>query len=159
MLGVVTLAIVIATPYSRERRLHRATRDLTEQFATAEARHDALTGALSRRYFLDTLRHEIELSRARRAYRCPVAITDLDHFKQVNNRFGHASGDRALEHFAEMCRAQLRPSDAVSRLGGEEFGILLPQTSLADRRPCSNGCASASITSIARIFLPTRCCR
>jgi diguanylate cyclase (GGDEF)-like protein len=137
MLGVVTLAIVIATSYSRERRLHRATRDLAEQLQSAntllsaEARHDALTGALSRRYFLDTLRHEVEIARTIGAP-LSVAIADLDHFKQINDRFGHASGDRALEHFVEVCRAQLRPSDAIGRLGGEEFGILLPQTSLAD---------------------------
>jgi diguanylate cyclase (GGDEF)-like protein len=137
MLGIVTLAIVIATSYSRERRLHRATRDLAGQLQAAntllsqEARHDALTGALSRRYFLDTLRHEIELARSTAAP-LSVAIADLDHFKQINDRFGHASGDRALEHFATVCREQLRPSDAVGRLGGEEFGILLPQTSLAD---------------------------
>ncbi|WP_277187256.1 diguanylate cyclase [Caballeronia sp. BR00000012568055] len=137
MLGVVTLAIVIATSYSRERRLHRATRDLAEQLQSAntllsaEARHDALTGALSRRYFLDTLRHEIELARTAGAP-LSVAIADLDHFKQINDRFGHASGDRALEHFVEVCREQLRPSDAIGRLGGEEFGILLPQTSLTD---------------------------
>jgi diguanylate cyclase (GGDEF)-like protein len=137
MLGVVTLAIVIATSYSRERRLHRATRDLAEQLQSAntllsaEARHDALTGALSRRYFLDTLRHEVEIARSV-GTPLSVAIADLDHFKQINDRFGHASGDRALEHFVEVCREQLRPSDAIGRLGGEEFGILLPQTSLAD---------------------------
>ncbi|SAK50037.1 diguanylate cyclase [Caballeronia hypogeia] len=137
MAGVVTLAIVIAISYSRERRLHRATRDLAEQLQSAntllsaEARHDALTGALSRRYFLDTLRHEVELARSV-GTPLSVAIADLDHFKQINDRFGHASGDRALEHFVEVCRAQLRASDAIGRLGGEEFGILLPQTSLAD---------------------------
>ncbi|MDR5853993.1 diguanylate cyclase [Caballeronia sp. LZ062] len=137
MLGVVTLAVVIATSYSRERRLHRATRDLAEQLQSAntllsaEARHDALTGALSRRYFLDTLRHEVELARSA-GTPLSVAIADLDHFKQINDRYGHACGDRALEHFAEVCREQLRPSDAIGRLGGEEFGILLPQTSLAD---------------------------
>ncbi|SAL18495.1 sensor domain-containing diguanylate cyclase [Caballeronia telluris] len=137
MLGIVALAIVIATSYSRERRLHRATRDLAEQLQaantllSAEARHDALTGALSRRYFLDTLRHEVELARAA-GTPLSVAIADLDYFKQINDRFGHASGDRALEHFVEVCRAQLRPSDAIGRLGGEEFGLLLPQTSLAD---------------------------
>jgi len=137
MLGIVTLAVVIATSYSRERRLHRATRDLAEQLQSAntllsaEARHDALTGALSRRYFLDTLRHEVELARST-GMPLSVAIADLDHFKQINDRYGHASGDRALEHFAEVCRGQLRPSDAIGRLGGEEFGVLLPQTSLAD---------------------------
>jgi diguanylate cyclase (GGDEF)-like protein len=137
MLGIVALATVIATSYSRERRLHRATRDLAEQLQaantllSAEARHDALTGALSRRYFLDTLRHEVELARAA-GTPLSVAIADLDYFKQINDRFGHASGDRALEHFVQVCRAQLRPSDAIGRLGGEEFGLLLPQTALAD---------------------------
>jgi diguanylate cyclase (GGDEF)-like protein len=61
-----------------------------------------------------------------------VAIADLDYFKQVNDRFGHATGDRALEHFVRMCEEQLRASDGVGRLGGEEFGLLLPQTALAD---------------------------
>ena len=136
-LGVVALAIVIAVSYLRERRLHRATRHLANQLQSAntllsaEARHDALTGALSRRYFLDTLRREIDLARTT-GVPLSVAIADLDHFKQVNDRFGHATGDRALEHFVRMCEEQLRASDGVGRLGGEEFGLLLPQTALVD---------------------------
>lgn len=136
-LGVVGLAVVITVSYLRERRLHRATRHLANQLQSAntllsaEARHDALTGALSRRYFLDTLRREVEIARAS-GTPLSVAIADLDHFKQVNDRFGHATGDRALEHFVRMCEEQLRASDGVGRLGGEEFGLLLPQTSLAD---------------------------
>jgi diguanylate cyclase (GGDEF)-like protein len=136
-LGVSLLAIVIAVSYLRERRLHRATRHLADQLQSAntllsaEARHDALTGALSRRYFLDTLRREVDLARSAGAP-MSVAIADLDHFKQINDRFGHATGDRALEHFVRMCEEQLRASDGVGRLGGEEFGLLLPQTALAD---------------------------
>jgi diguanylate cyclase (GGDEF)-like protein len=136
-LGVSLLAIVIAVSYLRERRLHRATRHLADQLQSAntllsaEARHDALTGALSRRYFLDTLRREVDLARSA-GVPMSVAIADLDHFKQVNDRFGHATGDRALEHFVRMCEEQLRASDGVGRLGGEEFGLLLPQTALAD---------------------------
>jgi diguanylate cyclase (GGDEF)-like protein len=90
-----------------------------------------LTGALSRRYFLDTLRREVDLARAG-GVPLSVAIADLDYFKQVNDRFGHATGDRALEHFVRMCEEQLRASDGVGRLGGEEFGLLLPHTALAD---------------------------
>ncbi|RKE24397.1 diguanylate cyclase (GGDEF)-like protein [Paraburkholderia sp. BL23I1N1] len=137
--GTVALAWVITVSYVRERRHHRATRDLAEQLQSAntllsaEARHDALTGALSRRYFLDLLRHEIE-----RAHTCNeplcMAIADLDHFKQINDRFGHAAGDRALEHFVDTCRAELRGTDAIGRLGGEEFGLLLPATDLAGGR-------------------------
>jgi diguanylate cyclase (GGDEF)-like protein len=133
--GTVALAWVITVSYLRERRHHRATRVLAEQLQSAntllsaEARHDALTGALSRRYFLDLLRHEIDRARATGEPLC-MAIADLDHFKQINDRFGHAAGDRALEHFVDTCRAELRGSDAIGRLGGEEFGILLPSTPL-----------------------------
>ncbi len=136
-LGVSLLAIVITVSYLRERRLHRATRHLADQLQSAnallsaEARHDALTGALSRRYFLDTLRREVDLARSG-GVPLSVAIADLDHFKQVNDRFGHATGARALEHFVRMCEEQLRASDGVGRLGGEEFGLLLPHTTLAD---------------------------
>jgi diguanylate cyclase (GGDEF)-like protein len=90
-----------------------------------EARYDALTGALSRRYFLDRLRTEL---RAAQQSRRPLSlmIADLDHFKQINDRYGHATGDRALEYFIRVCERVLRPSDAVGRLGGEEFGMLMP---------------------------------
>ncbi len=131
--GTVALAWVITVSYVRERRHHRATRDLAEQLQSAntllsaEARHDALTGALSRRYFLDLLRHEIDRAHLGNQPLC-MAIADLDHFKQINDRFGHAAGDRALEHFVETCRAELRGADAIGRLGGEEFGVLLPGT-------------------------------
>ena len=137
--GTVALAWVITVSYVRERRHHRATRDLAEQLQSAntllsaEARHDALTGALSRRYFLDLLRHEIERAHAGNEPLC-MAIADLDHFKQINDRFGHAAGDRALEHFVDTCRAELRGTDAIGRLGGEEFGLLLPATDLAGGR-------------------------
>jgi diguanylate cyclase (GGDEF)-like protein len=137
--GTAALAWVITVSYVRERRHHRATRDLAEQLQSAntllsaEARHDALTGALSRRYFLDLLRHEIERAHASGGALC-MAIADLDHFKQINDRFGHAAGDRALEHFVDTCRAELRGSDAIGRLGGEEFGILLPATALEGGR-------------------------
>ncbi|OAJ51343.1 sensor domain-containing diguanylate cyclase [Paraburkholderia ginsengiterrae] len=134
--GTVALAWVITVSYVRERRHHRATRDLAEQLQSAntllsaEARHDALTGAVSRRYFLDLLRHEIERAHTSNEPLC-MAIADLDHFKQINDRFGHAAGDRALEHFVDTCRAELRGADAIGRLGGEEFGLLLPATDLA----------------------------
>ncbi|RFU46138.1 sensor domain-containing diguanylate cyclase [Paraburkholderia sp. DHOC27] len=137
--GTAALAWVITLSYVRERRHHRATRDLAEQLQSAntllsaEARHDALTGALSRRYFLDLLRREIERTQASGEPLC-MAIADLDHFKQINDRFGHAAGDRALEHFVDTCRAELRASDAIGRLGGEEFGILLPVTALETGR-------------------------
>ncbi|TAM00552.1 MAG: sensor domain-containing diguanylate cyclase [Paraburkholderia sp.] len=137
--GSAALAAVISVSWVRERRLHRASRDLAEQLQSAnaqlaaEARHDALTGALSRRYFLDLLRREIDRAYASGTTLC-MAIADLDYFKQINDRFGHATGDHALRHFVETCRSGLRAEDEVGRLGGEEFGILLPATSLSTGR-------------------------
>ncbi|WP_322014435.1 diguanylate cyclase [Paraburkholderia sp. J12] len=153
--GTAALAAVISVSWVRERRLHRASRDLAGQLQSAnallaaEARVDALTGALSRRYFLDLLRREIDRAYASGTTLC-MAIADLDYFKQINDRFGHPAGDRALKHFVETCRAELRADDAVGRLGGEEFGILLPATSLSTGREVierlrlkvkANGCA------------------
>jgi diguanylate cyclase (GGDEF)-like protein len=137
MIGSVLLAIVLAVSYLRERRLHRASRYMARQLRSAnellsaEARHDALTGAFSRRYFLESLRREVELAREK-GTALSVAIADLDHFKQINDRYGHATGDHALEHFVHVCQEQLRVDDGIGRLGGEEFGVLLPQTTLAD---------------------------
>src|SRR5690348_16064826 len=59
-----------------------------------------------------------------------LALIDLDRFKMLNDRFGHATGDRVLKEFAQISRASLRPGDVVGRWGGEEFLILLPDTSL-----------------------------
>jgi diguanylate cyclase (GGDEF)-like protein len=178
--GTAALAWVITVSYVRERRHHRATRDLAEQLQSAntllsaEARHDALTGALSRRYFLDLLRREIERAQANGDALC-MAIADLDHFKQINDRFGHAAGDRALEHFVDTCRAELRTNDAIGRLGGEEFGILLPATALEGGRevverlrtrlkavpstklpPSAGLSVSIGITELSREDLPER---
>lgn len=94
------------------------------------ANTDGLTGAVSRRHF-----HELggrELSRAaRNGQRLAVMILDIDHFKSVNDAHGHAAGDLVLQAFARTCQAQLRGTDVLGRLGGEEFAVLLPDTDLA----------------------------
>ena len=56
---------------------------------------------------------------------------DLDHFKRINDTYGHATGDQVLTEVVSHCRATLRSSDVIGRIGGEEFGILLPETSAA----------------------------
>src|SRR3954454_12305098 len=91
------------------------------------ARTDALTGLLNRRGFQELM--EIETERALRSSR-PLAIVvgDLDHFKHLNDRFGHAAGDVALKRFAEIASQASRRIDAVARIGGEEFALLLPDT-------------------------------
>src|SRR3954449_6649621 len=91
------------------------------------ARTDALTGLLNRRGFQELM--EVETERALRSSR-PLAIIvgDLDHFKHLNDRFGHAAGDLALRRFGEIASSASRRIDAVARIGGEEFALLLPDT-------------------------------
>jgi diguanylate cyclase (GGDEF)-like protein len=95
---------------------------------------DALTGAHNRRYFMSHLRRE--LKRGRR-YGGPVSllVLDIDHFKRINDGYGHAAGDSVLVEFARRLQETLpRESDWVARLGGEEFAVILPQTDLAGAR-------------------------
>ncbi len=95
------------------------------------ALHDGLTSLLNRRALHDHA--EAELSRAaRNASPFSLMMLDLDHFKSVNDRFGHATGDAALRLVASTLTQQVRAYDAVGRWGGEEFLILLPNTALAE---------------------------
>jgi diguanylate cyclase (GGDEF)-like protein len=88
------------------------------------AREDPLTGALNRRAFVERL--DDELARAARAGSpCAVAVIDIDHFKAINDRFGHAAGDAALRGLVATVSERLRRGDALGRLGGEEFAVLL----------------------------------
>jgi diguanylate cyclase (GGDEF)-like protein/PAS domain S-box-containing protein len=88
---------------------------------------DSLTCALSRRHFLNLA--EQELARAIR-YSLPLVLLmlDLDHFKRINDTFGHAAGDAVLKAFVQTVTGVLRDSDLIGRLGGEEFAVLLPST-------------------------------
>jgi diguanylate cyclase (GGDEF)-like protein len=89
------------------------------------ADHDELTGALNRRRFVRDL--NVQLGRARRyGESAVVMVIDIDHFKQVNDRYGHPAGDRALKLVATALEQRLRRTDTVARVGGDEFGVLLP---------------------------------
>ncbi|HEX7029103.1 MAG TPA: diguanylate cyclase [Gammaproteobacteria bacterium] len=90
---------------------------------------DGLTNAYNRRYFVEAAR--IELGRAERNRQPPaVALIDLDHFKQVNDNFGHEVGDNVLQKFVALVRGMLRKTDILARYGGEEFVVLFPETDL-----------------------------
>jgi diguanylate cyclase (GGDEF)-like protein len=94
------------------------------------AMFDALTQVLNRRAFLQLA--EREMARMQRAGQPFAALMlDLDHFKRVNDRYGHAAGDRVLADFAQRAQASLRPTDLLCRYGGEEFCVLLPATTQA----------------------------
>ncbi len=90
---------------------------------------DDLTGVFNRRHFFE--KAEVEFQRARR-YQHPISIIilDIDHFKRFNDRFGHIHGDHALKTVAKTIQDEIRSPDLLSRYGGEEFCILLPETEL-----------------------------
>lgn len=91
---------------------------------------DGLTGALSRQAFREACAGALALA-LRHGHPLACLMLDLDHFKAVNDGYGHPVGDRVLAEVAAACRSRLRGSDAFGRLGGEEFAVLLPQTGAA----------------------------
>jgi diguanylate cyclase len=96
---------------------------------SVQARHDPLTGALNRRGLEEALEKEISTVR-RKETPLSVALLDIDNFKALNDALGHAIGDTALTHLAQVARECMRPQDTLARFGGEEFVILLPDTPL-----------------------------
>ena len=98
--------------------------------ARYDAMTDSLTGIASRRHLLDHLAHMLS-DRHAAAHPLSVLSIDIDHFKRINDQFGHAVGDEVLRRVTEACRHGLRETDEFGRLGGEEFMAVLRRTSLA----------------------------
>jgi diguanylate cyclase (GGDEF)-like protein len=118
----VQLADLVETACARARRA-RLLRALMVR--------DSLTGALNHASIKEVL--EAEMARARRdGDQLCLAMVDIDHFKQVNDTYGHATGDRVIKSIARLMRQNLRRSDHIGRYGGEEFAVILPRTGLAD---------------------------
>jgi diguanylate cyclase (GGDEF)-like protein len=86
---------------------------------------DGLTGVFNHQHFMTELERELHNLERQNEPACLVLL-DLDHFKLVNDTYGHAVGDAVLKRATVTCRQQLRPMDLFGRLGGEEFGIFLP---------------------------------
>ena len=107
-------------------RVHR-----DEQEMRSLASYDSLTGLLSRHAFFDTSTNYVSLAR-REKNSFSVLIIDLDHFKQINDRYGHPAGDAVLKLFADVVNSVARRSDIIGRLGGEEFAVVLPSTTAAE---------------------------
>jgi diguanylate cyclase (GGDEF)-like protein len=79
---------------------------------------------------MDQVQARLAALKSGRGQAVAVMMCDLDHFKRINDRWGHAAGDRVLQAFGEILRAQLRPTDFAGRIGGEEFAVLLDVGSL-----------------------------
>jgi diguanylate cyclase (GGDEF)-like protein len=92
---------------------------------------DVLTGLYTRRHILELGGREEERWR-RHGGHLSLALIDIDHFKKVNDTYGHASGDEVLKRFAEVCRETFRQIDFIGRFGGEEFLVVLPDTGMDD---------------------------
>ena len=132
--------IAIRTEITERKRTEEELRNTKEQLQAANTelqlafRHeqqlahiDDLTGVNNRRYLFELAGHEFDVAKR---YQQPLSVImfDLDHFKQVNDNFGHATGDKMLKLVIQAARAQLRDVDLIGRYGGEEFVIVLPVT-------------------------------
>jgi diguanylate cyclase (GGDEF)-like protein len=127
------LDITLSELRSRERELSDANESLQTAHAQLleQATHDPLTGLLNRRTLSE--RWTVETARAHRnGQPIAVMVADLDKFKEINDTCGHEGGDKVLTVFADTLTAQLRVSDVACRIGGDEFLVLLPGTSLVD---------------------------
>lgn len=105
--------------------------DLEQSIRNAEisARTDVLTGLNNRRAFFDTAPSLLKQC-YKKELPASIVMFDIDHFKKINDEYGHAGGDAALQHVAELLKNKLRRSDISCRFGGEEFAMLLPNTTL-----------------------------
>jgi len=96
-----------------------------------QATHDALTGLYNRRFVMDQLHRELSQA-IRYGFECSLVLIDLDHFKRVNDSYGHAVGDLVLKQVSGELQENVRTADVLGRWGGEEFIVLLPHTNVAD---------------------------
>jgi diguanylate cyclase (GGDEF)-like protein len=142
IIGVNVIGLLSSTRvYSYRRREYRAIHEAQQlnRQLTILAETDPLTGVLNRRKFIELGNTEYQRFR-RYHHQVALVMLDLDHFKSINDRYGHAAGDLVLREMSELILAKKRTTDQLGRLGGEEFGLLLPETAL-----------EAAITVIERV--------
>ncbi|MDT8445694.1 MAG: diguanylate cyclase [bacterium] len=130
---VSTNAAVRLDPAGRPKWVEGVARDISQRKQMEDellrlATTDDLTGLYNRRHFFGRAEQLITVVQR---YQRPLSalMLDLDHFKKINDQFGHQAGDKVLQLFAGTCKQLVRDADLVGRLGGEEFGIVLPETS------------------------------
>ena len=124
VLAMILLASEISTIRSQLSRRNLQLADIVERIHDMAVK-DEMTGFYRRRHAMELLAKACGQS-ARGAYQLAVVYLDLDHFKRINDDFGHRIGDRVLERFAEVARRHLSGQDFAARLGGEEFMLVLP---------------------------------
>jgi len=117
-------------------RLFRQRAFLSERELLHISRHDALTGAFNLRYLTELAEREMALAR-RHERMLAVAMIDIDHFKRVNDTYGHDIGDKVIKILVDTCHNNLRATDHFGRTGGEEFVWIMPETNEADALACA----------------------
>lgn len=128
---LIAVSAVVLWLHGLNRRLRKeiAERQMLEERLRVLADTDPLTGVMNRRRFLDHAGQE--LVRFRRSGRAPsLLVMDVDHFKQINDRHGHATGDETLRMVTGTCEGVIREADTLARMGGEEFAVLLRETNI-----------------------------
>lgn len=126
--GILLLALaVLATTYVRQAVQAEASarRELQRTAST-----DALTELPNRRAFMEALRRSLRRAASDSSRKLSLAIFDIDHFKQINDRFGHPAGDEVIREVGRRAGISLRKRDLVGRIGGEEFAVIFPQADL-----------------------------
>lgn len=121
--------------HTQQQRLEAQQQLLEQQNARLSylAEHDPLSGLLNRRAFGEIVAHELLRAERTQQPLC-LLMLDLDHFKQINDQYGHPLGDRVIRHTATLLASQVRASDSLARIGGEEFVLLLPECDLQQGR-------------------------
>jgi diguanylate cyclase (GGDEF)-like protein/PAS domain S-box-containing protein len=125
-IALIGLVMDVTERTRAEREVHALQKELREQ-----ATRDALTGLYNRHYLEETLGRELIMAR-RHGHPVSVIMGDLDHFKAVNDRYGHLGGDEVLRTFGNLMKRHTRGSDICCRYGGEEFLLILPQMAKDD---------------------------
>ncbi|HEY1043286.1 MAG TPA: diguanylate cyclase [Telluria sp.] len=134
-ISLTAVTALTAVMTGLRKRLSRQRQELQDALRTIRtlATVDELTALANRRHMNEVLSAEEKRVNATNGAVC-IALLDIDLFKSVNDRFGHACGDQVLRSFADAARQELRAADVLARWGGEEFLLLLPDTALAEAR-------------------------
>ena len=134
--------------YSRE-QWYKHTMEVTEKYQTL-AHYDALTNIFNRRHAVITL--EQEQSRlSRGAAPVSILLCDLDHFKMINDKYGHIAGDKVLSELSAVFQSSIRSQDTVARWGGEEFIFILPQTTIEQAEKAAKKLLAATRAHVVNV--------
>ena len=134
LIDLLTITLATSTAiFLNERTKARALNRLEDSQAMLNhlATVDPLTNAFNRRYFFDRAQIELEIAGLRNSL-TSILLLDIDHFKTINDSYGHNVGDQILVGLVTICQESLRETDTLARLGGEEFVILLPETDITE---------------------------